>query len=352
MSHRRAVRTSITLALWLPLAAIRAAGATPDSTGGFAGSSTLVVPAAAFTHDGTDADGYLFDSGGFWTVFSSTTACLRAPVYLPDHAEIAEVRASILDRDGSEVAVVTLERTTSAAYSSAAEIASVLSTTDTSDYEPDWVYDDSIVLGTIDNQTYSYSLVTCFDSTEIRLYQVWIYYAERLIFRDGFESANTTHWNPGLDYGSPLTVPAADFRSSGADPGGVRFEPDQGSLRGVGSDGLRYVVAPVQLPDGATVTDLVATVRDNDPGGGLFCAPARADIEIWLRRVNADSGASDVMANDASSGHSTSLQLIGASAGEISWATIDSPAYSYYLVVRLCSTLHQFWAAQLYYTLP
>jgi hypothetical protein len=89
----------------------------------------------------------------------------------------------------------------------------------------------------------------------------------------------------GFGGSSPLVIPAAAFKSTGANPGGFFFYAG-GDIEGTGSACLK---APVYLPDGVTVTSVNASIYDAGTG----------DVVVDLRRVNITSGATNKMASPA-----------------------------------------------------
>jgi hypothetical protein len=141
---------------------------------GFGGSSLLVIPAAAFTSDGGDPDGFFFDfSGGY--IDGSGTACLKAPAYLPDGAIITSVYASLYDNAAGNVTVdlrrVSVDTGTSnvmANLGTVADSTAIQQRSDTTIAYPEISYPD-----------YAYFITTCLNSADHRLYSVQIYYEDR-----------------------------------------------------------------------------------------------------------------------------------------------------------------------------
>jgi hypothetical protein len=133
--------------------------------------SPLVVPAADFTSDGYDPDGFhfLFD-GGY--VDGTGTACLKAPAYLPNGATVVSVYASLYDNWPDTDIGVNLRRVNTVSGAS-----SLMGTlwTDGASTSIQSVGDTSID-GATTNATYAYYLTTCLNSAQHRLYSVRIYY--------------------------------------------------------------------------------------------------------------------------------------------------------------------------------
>jgi len=141
----------------------------PRSLGG---SSPLVVPAAAFTSDGVDPDGFDFDFAGGY-IDGSGSACLKAPAYLPAGATVVAVWASLLDNAAAGNIAVRLRRVN--VYSGDSDVmASVTTVEDSADIQQRGA---SIVTKPhVDYSRYAYYLTTCLNYTEHKLYSVRIYY--------------------------------------------------------------------------------------------------------------------------------------------------------------------------------
>ncbi len=74
-------------------------------------SSPLVIPAAAFTADGSNPDSMFFPfSGGYFQGDTENYGCMVAPAYLPQGAEITDMFASVYDDDAVFNLSVTLRR--------------------------------------------------------------------------------------------------------------------------------------------------------------------------------------------------------------------------------------------------
>jgi hypothetical protein len=140
------------------------------------------------------------------------------------------------------------------------------------------------------------------------------------------------------DYVSPLVIPAADFTADGANPDSLYFPFSGGYFQG-DSENYGCMVAPAYLPDGATITDMFATVYDDD---------TTYNFSISLRRVDNFAGGTDTMATASSSGDYAGLTTIND-------ATIDdplivSPDYSYYVTTCALSGNMRLYSVRLYYT--
>jgi hypothetical protein len=139
---------------------------------------------------------------------------------------------------------------------------------------------------------------------------------------------------------TPLVIPAAGFVSNGVDPEGHYFHAG-GYLNGEGYD--NRMVAPVYLPDGATVREIQAMVYDNTDSCGTI-----PNVGAGLHRVSFNDGTASDMAYTITSGHSSSPQVISDSS--ISGATIDNDLYAYWVHLDFCSMSHRIYAVVVYYT--
>lgn len=137
-------------------------------------SSPLVIPAAAFTADGSNPDSMFFPfGGGYFSGDSENYGCMVAPAYLPQGAEIVDLFATVYDDDATYNLLVTLRRVdnfaggtdTMAEAETSGEFAGVQVINDFSIVEPIVTYPD-----------YSYYVTTCVLSGSIRLYSVRLYY--------------------------------------------------------------------------------------------------------------------------------------------------------------------------------
>jgi len=134
-------------------------------------TSPLVIPAAAFTSDGGDPDGFFFDFGGGY-VNGSGTACLKAPAYLPNGSIITSVNAFLYDNASGNVTVnlrrVNVDTGTSnemANPGTVADSTAIQQRSDTTIAYPEISYPD-----------YAYYVTTCLNYADHRLYSVHIYY--------------------------------------------------------------------------------------------------------------------------------------------------------------------------------
>ena len=143
----------------------------PAGPQAFGGSAPLVIPAAAFTSDGVDPDGFYFSFAGGY-VNGDGSACLKAPAYLPQGAYVTSVYASLYDNASGNVTVNLrrVHRSTGAtnvmaSVSTSSNSTSIQQRSDTSISYPDISY-----------PTYAYYVTTCLSYADHRVYAVRIYY--------------------------------------------------------------------------------------------------------------------------------------------------------------------------------
>ena len=160
----------------------------------FGGSSPLVIPAAAFSSKGNNAESHNFV---WWAGFVKGTAlaggCIQAPVYLPRWARVTSMWASFVDADGSNDATVTLTRRANTSLGDVDGMGS-LSTSGTEPVVRSFS-DSSISEPLVKLPDYSYFVSTCLASENLKLYSVRLYYTEETIFIDAFETGDTSGWS-------------------------------------------------------------------------------------------------------------------------------------------------------------
>lgn len=134
-------------------------------------ASPLVIPAADFSSDGNDPDGFYFDFAGGY-VNGDGTGCLKAPAYLPHGATVTSVHASLYDNAPGNV-MVNLRRVDVVSGSSDV-MASFGTVTDSTSIQH--VADESINDAGVSHPAYAYYVTTCLNYADHRLYSVYIYY--------------------------------------------------------------------------------------------------------------------------------------------------------------------------------
>lgn len=135
---------------------------------------------------------------------------------------------------------------------------------------------------------------------------------------------------------SPLVIPAAAFTSDGEDPDGFLFDFAGGYVNGTGSACLK---APVYLPKGVGVYAVRAYLYDNAAG----------NIYLYMRRVNRNTGASDVMASLRTVSDSTLIQRRQDLSIDYSHIGDLYSTYSYYITTCLDSANHRLYGVQIDY---
>lgn len=144
----------------------------------------------------------------------------------------------------------------------------------------------------------------------------------------------------GTCYSSPLVIPAAAFSSDGWDPDSFFMFFAGGYICGTSAH-YGCVKAPAYLPNGATVTNVYASVYDND---GTY------DVAIYLRRVSNSTGVTAIIASLSSTGTSTAMRNIVDSS--IDHPVIDYPTYSYYVTTCLGSSDIRLYSVRIYFDGP
>jgi hypothetical protein len=156
--------------------------------------------------------------------------------------------------------------------------------------------------------------------------------------------ADAIEANPELaglmaEYGTPLFVPAADFRTDGLYPE-AQFYSTAGYWQGDDLGGV-YLMAPVWLPHGTDIASVWLFAVDNDND----CSSE--DITLWMQRVDNYTGAVDGMAVISTTGASEDMQTPYEL--DPTFPIIDYPGYAYWLTVRVCSTDHEVYGAMIIY---
>ena len=137
-------------------------------------------------------------------------------------------------------------------------------------------------------------------------------------------------------FSSPTVVSGADFRSDGLNldsyfvlfTGGYLFGSDSGCL-----------MAPVYVPDGATISEIYGSVYDND---------ATYDVSVNFKRVDNYNGTVASLATMSSTGQNTSVQSISDLA--ITNPLVVYPTYSYYLTTCLNTSNQRLYNFRIYWT--
>lgn len=138
-------------------------------------------------------------------------------------------------------------------------------------------------------------------------------------------------------YGSPLIVPAAEFAYSGlgTDYG---FMLTQGYVVGGPGCGM----APLYLPNRARLTEVWASLYDND------AAPDR-DAWLYVYRVNHFTGATQLMAFLSTAGRTPWDGIISVADTGIDYAKVDHLNYGYYAYGCVQSPNTRIYSLRLFY---
>ncbi|MFN2185308.1 MAG: hypothetical protein ACK2UU_15060 [Anaerolineae bacterium] len=272
-------------------------------------SSTLSMPPAAFI---PFEDGYGYQNSGWNLIHNSGAASAAdrgwylAPVHLPDGATVTRLVFHWFREDSAAVGTAYLQRTmigadtyqTMAEASSAAGAGSLASST----------ADTTITGAVIDNSTYAYWILVDLPAA-----------GQPGLHVEGRE-VDVLYQMPSASF-SLISVPAAAFR---AYEDGYDFENHARHLfhkhDAVGGLNNGWYMAPVNLPDGVTVTKMTFYWYRN----GTYTGTAR------LQRTKLGEGTYEDMAvavapqGAATNGSSSDTTIAG--------AVIDNSQYAYWLV--------------------
>jgi len=151
-------------------------------------------------------------------------------------------------------------------------------------------------------------------------------------------SGQSVEMSKAFHGGSPLMISAAAFATKGDDADSQYFNPFSGSLAGTGTGG-GCVQAPVYLPNGARVTDVWASVIDNDGANDI-------NISVFRRSTRSLNDVT-LMASLSSSGQSTSVST--PSDVTITSPVVSLPEYAYYVVTCLPTANTKLISLRIYY---
>lgn len=141
-------------------------------------------------------------------------------------------------------------------------------------------------------------------------------------------------------HSNPLVIPAAAFSDDGYNPSSHMFWFSAGYMEGT-SAGYGCVKAPAYLPQGAKITDVWASVIDND---------TTYNISINLNRVNNYSGLTEILASLNSSGASASIVTPYDSTITNPW--VGDYNYSYYVTTCLQSQNTKLYSVRIWFEGP
>lgn len=362
-----------------------------------AGDNTIMIPAAAFSADGTNQAAYVNYGDSIET---GTTLHFHAWVKLPNRATITNVDMMTRDDDAGTITMY-LKRTKFGFGSSTETLLTFTSPGNIGCSTSGLCHDmESLLDIEVDTANYGYWLDlivpdaagTPPTENELAFYAVRIMYEydENLIFVDNFESSKTVMWSSEtsakslrkradrgfefeddpverLDeadgflstrslvdipdprarqaledalagksgYSSPYVIPGPAFKTEGyTEYDDYYFSELYGFVFGRPSgDGDAIMSAPVYLPDGAVISWFYAFFVDSVRTG------TQADIRFWLTRMDAaDIIPTDNMVYMVSSGRDTDIQAMHRDDDDIEAAVpgstvIDNDQYSYWVTI-------------------
>lgn len=287
-------------------------------------SSPIVVGAADFGYERTDAPYYLFDASlGYGApnlalMPAMSQACAVAALDLPVGVTLSEMQVTLYDNDPSLHFDMALRRHVTGQTADSQVLATIpLAPTSASIQTLTASLSHTVQPGS----TYFLAMTNCMDvSSQQRLYSVRLVHDD-LLFRDGFASGDTNAWVPPV--GAIARLGAAAFHDARPDSGGDHLLDTVAAFLWFPSDLVAgdCFVAPVRLVDGATLTRFAAWLVD---------AHATANLTLNLRRKQVNTGGTaEILATVATSGASAPLQTLEDES--FSAALIDADLYTYYV---------------------
>jgi hypothetical protein len=164
-----------------------------DSTKAFPASSPLVIPAAAFSTKGNDAQSHTMSwAEGYIEGTSSPGGCVQAPAYLPRFARVYQFWISYIDEDGGTNFSAWFSRTSNFRKGEMDDMGTV--TTSGSDPAVRSVGDYSMNHPIVIHPDYSYFVSTCLPTANTKLLSARIWYYTDVVFVDGFERGSSANW--------------------------------------------------------------------------------------------------------------------------------------------------------------
>jgi hypothetical protein len=165
-----------------------------EATKAFPASNPLVIPAAAFSTKGNDAQShYMVWYEGYVAGTSRPGGCIQAPVYLPRFARVYQFWISYVDEDGSNDFSAWFSRTSNFEKGEMDEMGTVTTTGSNANVRS--VGDTSIEHPIVVLPDHSYFVSTCLPSENTKLISARIWYAEDVLFADGFERGSGANWS-------------------------------------------------------------------------------------------------------------------------------------------------------------
>lgn len=152
------------------------------------------------------------------------------------------------------------------------------------------------------------------------------------------------------EYGNPLVITAADFRSDGINPHELIHKWPDDALWGTDNNNA-FAVAPVYLPDGATIASVGVAVFDGFDGTTGTCGMiVTKDVWAYLLRVNNYTGDQQQLSFFSTTGMDPDRQFFLDT--EVEYPDIQYPTYTYYAVAKVCHSAHLFYAMQIFFSMP
>lgn len=362
-NKRHILFASIVIATMMVAPAFAEGPLTPKGPGG---TSPMVLSAAAFSSDGDQPAGY-YTPGQFISGGAGVT--MRAPVYLPAGAYLTDISAVVQDGHPSYDAHIYLHETQFGSFGADTEIVHLESSgsSSTLQYPADYNLDMAC-----DPANKMYWVEAFLPADDIKLYSVHFFFADKVLFADGFESGTTGRWSTvisaksltvdaptqvvekpdeaerviptwmqiedpeaeealnlainGKSFGSPLVVPGAAFKSIG----GIEF--DDYYISGLYGfvyarpDERATMIAPLNLPDGANISFFMIFYKDSNPG---------SNIDYSLSRMNTWDGSREDLLDEHTLGADSDIRSVTHTSGDLTDSVVDNSHYSYWITIEV-----------------
>ncbi len=351
------------------------------------GTSALMIPAGAFSADGTDQGNY-FNNGK--RISTNATIQLHAAIYLPNTATITQVDMMTRDDDVGTITMY-LKRNRFGVDGTHETLLTFTSPGNIGCTTNGLCHDmESLLDIKVDTANYIYWLDLRVPDdtgtgTDLEFYAVRILYdSDDVIFADTFESGDTGFWDGStlkagyleqaidlpdrneareriLDslsqvyiedplaqealeyavaqtkgYASPLVIPGPAFKTAGGtEYDDYYFSESYGFIYTRPQDnGGAVMYAPVDLPDGAEIQFFMALYVDSITDAGV--AGYQDNIRFWMGRLSTvDIDPSLTMVNASTSGANDGIRALTVTraqmeAVEAGCATVDTGAHYYW----------------------
>lgn len=156
---------------------------------------------------------------------------------------------------------------------------------------------------------------------------------------------------------SPLIIPAAEFEASGVEAFGTldRFSTTYGFVTG-SIDDYTCLMAPVYLPDGATITRFEAATSDlvvQNPGSSATCPRFYYDVEVDLMSTYMDDNVhpqdSQVVTHAAVTSSQDNGQMHVSADTSITEPVVNNLTRLYWVRVYVCGQFQAFQGVRIHY---